>query len=329
MKLMDRARNAGKVLHLAEATVDCYCRWIREFLAFSRVDGCWVEPALLGAADVERFLTHLAVDRRVAASTQNQACNAIVFLYRKVLADELPPDHLGRFVAQRSRRPARAATVMSVGEVERVIDALAEGSVFRVIARLLYGTGMRVAECCTLRLRDLDFDRVQIIVRDGKGEKDRIVMLPASLRGELVEQCRKVRTRHERDVLRGGGFVPVPDVLANKVPYAQTDWRWQFLFPSATRSVDEAGNGHRWHTHPGVVARAIRNAARKSGVSKRVSPHTFRHSFATHLLEAGYDVRQVQTLLGHERLETTMRYTHVMNKPAVAVTSPLDRLAAG
>ena len=200
--------------------------------------------------------------------------------------------------------------------------------------RLLYGTGMRVSECCTLRLRDVDFDRGQIIVRGAKGNKDRIVMLPASIRGDLADQCRKgAATRHERDVKKGGGWVPLtlrhegPAELAHKVPYAEKDWRWQFLFPSASLVRDQEGNGYRWHVHPGVLGRAVRNAAKKAGVSKRVSPHAFRHSFATHLLEAGYAIRQVQTLLGHERLETTMIYTHVMNRPSVSVTSPLDRLA--
>lgn len=269
----------------------------------------------------------------MAASSQNQATNAIVFLYRQVLADELPEDHLGKFVAERSGRPVHVPTVLSVDQTVAVIDGSAEGSVHQLMMRLLYGTGMRVGECCTLRLRDVDFDRGQIIVRSAKGAKDRIVMLPVSLRGELAEQCRKARWRHERDLKKGGGWVQLnlsedgPAELEHKVPYAERDWRWQFLFPSASLQRDEAGHGYRWHVHPGVLGRAVRNAARRAGVSKRVSPHTFRHSFATHLLEAGYDVRQVQTLLGHERLETTMIYTHVMNKPAIAVTSPLDRLA--
>jgi integron integrase len=331
MKLRERYINVARRRRLAENTVDCYWRWIEAFLRFCKRGGVWVPPGQLGAGDVERFLTYLVRERRVAASTQNQACNAIVFLYRRVLADELPEDHLGKFAAERSKRPARVPTVLSENEVLRVVEAMAEGSVHRLMVRLLYGTGLRVMECCTLRLRDLDFDRRQIIVREGKGEKDRIVMLPTSLQGELVKQCQKVRYRHEKDVRKGGGFVPVPDVLANKVPYAETDWRWQFLFPSMTMVVDEAGGGdgrgYRWHAHPGVLARAVRNAARKAGVSKRVSCHTFRHSFATHLLEAGYDIRQVQTLLGHARLETTMVYTHVVNKPAIGVVSPLDRVA--
>jgi integron integrase len=327
MKLLDRLRDVGKRRHLAQNTIDCYARWVREFLVFHRQGNKWLPPAELGAVHVEGFLSYLATQRRVAASTQNQACNAIVFLYRQVLADELPENHLGRFVAERSKRPVRVPTVLSEAEVSAVIDAMKEGSIHRLMVQLLYGTGMRVMECCTLRVRDLDFDRRQIVVRSGKGDKDRIVMLPAAARAALVEQVRKVRQRHEKDVRRGGGFVPLPDVLANKVPYAEGDWRWQFVFPSQSLMKDERGDGYRWHVHPGVLARSVRDAARAAEVSKRVSCHTFRHSFATHLLEAGYDVRQVQTLLGHERLETTMLYTHVMDKPSIAVTSPLDRMA--
>jgi integron integrase len=328
MKLLERLRAVGKRRHMAENTVECYARWVREFLVFHRQQDRWVPPGELGAVHVEQFLTYLAVQRRVAASTQNQACNAIVFLYKQVLADELPENHLGRFVAQRSKLPGRLPTVLSEGEVTAVIEAMKEGSAHRLMVQLLYGTGMRVMECCTLRLRDMDFDRRQIMVRSGNGDKDRLVMMPTSVRERLVEQCQRVRHRHEKDLRRGGGFVPLPDALVNKVPYAQTDWRWQFLFPSQSlvRREQENGGGYRWHVHPGVLARAVREATRRAGVSKRVSCHTFRHSFATHLLEAGYDIRQVQTLLGHEKVQTTMRYTHVMNKPAISVVSPLDRV---
>ena len=332
MKLMERLADVAARLHLAPNTITCYRRWIRQFLEFHRSDGRWIHPRELGADHVEQFLTHLARRRRLSSSSQNQATNAIVFLYKQVLAGDVPEDHLGRFAAERSRRPNRVPTVLSPSEAMRIIDAAAEGSAHQTMMRLMYGTGLRVAECCTLRLRDLDFERGQIIVRAAKGAKDRIVMLPMALLKELTQQCRKVRTRFDRDVKKGGGWVPLeltdlgPAELTNKVPYAQRDWRWQFVFPSATLTRDQHGNGYRWHLHPGVLARAVRNAARKAQVSKRVSPHTFRHCFATHLLEAGYDIRQVQTLLGHAKLETTMLYTHVMNKPAIAVISPLDRL---
>jgi integron integrase len=345
MKILDRVDQVGRRMHLSRSTVGCYQRWIKEFLLYSRRGEQWREPRELAAVDVEQFLTHLAVDRRVAASTQNQACNAIVFLYRQVLADELPEDHLGRFVAQRAKRPIHVPTVLSENEVRRLIAVMPgmdeKSGVRTLMVELLYGTGMRLMEAMTLRLRDLDFDRAQILVRDAKGAKDRIVMMPTSLRGRLTEQARRVRNLHGRDLQKGAGYAPVPDVLLNKVPYAADDWRWQYLFPSAvirrtkvarTRAdgtVDLSERGERHHAAPGVLDLFIRRAVRDSGVSKRVTAHTFRHSFATHLLEAGYDVRQVQVLLGHAKLETTMIYTHVMNRPGVSVNSPLDRLRVG
>ena len=329
MRLMDRVADTAARRHLARNTVDCYSRWVREFLSFCRDGERWRTPGELRGGDVARFLTYLAAERRVARSTQTQAMNAIVFLYRDVLGDELGADHLGPVDGLRAERRARVPTVLSSDEVRRVIGAMAEGSEMRLIAETLYGTGLRVAECCTLRVRDVDFERDQIIVRGGKGDRDRVVMLPKVLAGRLGEQVRWVRGRHARDAAKGGGAVPLPDVLLNKVPYAEQDWRWQFVFPSkvARRGADGVP-GPRWHTHPGLVGRAVRTAALRAAVAKRVSPHTFRHSFATHLLEAGYDVRQVQQLLGHAKLETTMVYTHVMNRPAVAVTSPMDRLGA-
>jgi integron integrase len=326
MKLLDRVRDVGVRRHLSSATIECYRRWVVRYLSFHRRDGVWRHPRELAATEVEGFLTYLAKERRSSASTQNQATNAIVFLYQQVLVDELGAEHLGKFEAERSPRRRRVPTVLSTGEVIDLIEAIREGSMHRLMVELLYGTGLRVMECCTLRLRDLDLDRRQIIVRGGKGDRDRVVMLPETLRGRLVEQIRRVRARHERDLRRGGGFVPLPAVLENKVPYARDDWRWQYLFPSGTLRKDEAGRGCRWHAHPGVLSRTVKEAAVRAQVGKRVTPHAFRHSFATHLLEAGYDIRQVQTLLGHAKLETTMIYTHVMNKPAIAVVSPLDRV---
>jgi integron integrase len=361
MKLLDRVAETAARRHMSPLTVECYQRWIREFLGYwarkpaavrdaegAGAEGefdiaagllldepaapaprrVWRHPRELGAAEVAAFLTALAVERRLSASSQNQATNAIVFLYKHVLADELPENHLGRFVAERSKTPKRVPTVLSESEVSRVIEEMPARSVRRLMVRLLYGTGLRVTEACTLRLRDIDFDREQIIVRSGKGDKDRIVMLPASLRADLLEQMRHVRHRHQRDLAKGGGYVPLPAVLENKVPYAETDWRWQFLFPSVVMRRDEQSHGVRWHADTGVLDAFIRNAARRAGIAKRVSPHTFRHSFATHLLEAGYDIRQVQSLLGHANVQTTMIYTHVMNRPATAVASPLDRLGA-
>jgi integron integrase len=340
MKLLEKVAQTGMRMHLSPLTVECYSRWIEAFLRFCKGSGTWKTPGELGAREVEGFLNYLAVQRRVAASTQNQALNGIVFLYKQVLADELPGDHLGKFTAQRAKRPVRVPTVLSEGEVQRLIAAMPAESVRTLMVKVLYGTGLRLMELCTLRLRDLDFDRSQIVVRSGKGDKDRLVMMPASLCGPLAGQGRRVRERHRRDLARGAGFAPVPDVLINKVPYAANDWRWQFLFPSVTLrdqtvsrtradgTVEVELRRTRFHASPSVLDRFIGQAVRDAGLAKRVSAHTFRHSFATHLLEHGYDVRQVQTLLGHERLETTMIYTHVMNKPATAVTSPLDRLSA-
>jgi integron integrase len=326
VKLLERVRRVGLRLHLAAATIECYQTWVGQFLRFARVDGRWRTPAELGTPDVEAFLTHLARDRRLSASSQNQAMCAIVFLYKQVLVDELGEDRLGRFQFERSRRPVRVPTVLSTSEAVRIIEAMKPTSMHRLMVELLYGSGLRATECCTLRLCDLDFERAQVVVRGGKGDKDRVVMLPQSLRGRLVEQCRRVRAQHRRDLYRDGGYVPLPDAVLHKAPYAEQDWRWQYVFASVTLRRDERGRGFRWFANPGVLDRAVRAAARRAAVAKRVTCHTFRHSFATHLLEAGYDVRQVQTLLGHASLKTTMLYVHVMNKPAVAVTSPLDRV---
>ena len=328
MRLLDRVRDVGMRRHLSPRTIGCYQAWVARFLRYCRADGRWREPRELGTRDVETFLTHLARDRRISASSQNQAMCAIVFVYRQVLADELGEHELGRFEFERAPRAMRTPTVLSAGEAQRIIETMRTGGTQRLMVELLYGCGLRATECCTLRVRDLDFDRGQIIVRGGKGDKDRVVMMPQSLRRALVEQCRRVRVRHARDLRIDGGYVPLPDAVRHKVPYAERDVRWQFVFPSVTLRRDEEGRGFRWHANPSVLDRAIRDAARRAGVNKRVTCHTFRHSFATHLLEAGYDVRQVQTLLGHASLKTTMVYVHVMNKPAVAVTSPLDRLAA-
>lgn len=328
MSLLDRVRDVGLIRHLSGSTIHCYQSWISDFLRFSRENGRWRHPSEMGAAEVEAYLTHLARDRRISASTQNQALCAIVFLYNQVLIDELGPEHLGRFHAQRASRPIRVPTVLSSGEVERLIDAVEPGSLHRLMVEILYGTGMRLMECCMLRVRDLDFDRSQIVIRSGKGDKDRIVMLPGRCAGSLAEQVRRVRHRHEMDLSRGGGHVPLPDAIANKCEYAQQDWRWQFVFPSVILRRDEHGRGLRWHTDPSKLDRTIKRAAQRAELAKRVSAHTLRHSFATHLLETGYDVRQVQALLGHASLTTTMIYTHVMNKPATAVRSPLDRLHA-
>ena len=328
MKLLEQLDAVARRRGLAVRTIDVYLFWVRQFLTFCAAGhGGRKHPVDLGTADVENFLNDLVVRRRLSGSSQNQALCALVFLYTQVLEDVIAPDHLGKFLLQRSRRPKRVPTVLSCEEVRRVIEAVPPDHICRLMIELLYGTGMRVGEVCTLRVRDVDLGRRQIIVRAGKGDKDRVVMLPASLHLRLSEQVRAVEQRWRGDVKRGGGYTPVPDALMHKRPRAGHELPWQFVFPSGVLRRDGSGRGTRWHTHPASLDKAVYRAARLAGIKKRVTCHTFRHSFATHLLEAGYDVRQVQQLLGHEALKTTMIYTHVMNRPAIAVTSPLDRLA--
>ena len=221
----------------------------------------------------------------------------------------------------------RVPTVLSVDEVRRVIEQIPQKRKSRLMVELMYGTGMRVSEVCTLRVRDIDMGRAQIIIRAAKGDKDRIVMLPARLQQRLSDQIDAVEQRWRADVARGGGYAPVPDALLHKRPRAGHELPWQFLFPSKILRRDESGCGQRWHTDSSALDRVVYAAAQRARVNKRVTCHTFRHCFATHVLEAGYDIRQVQSLLGHASLKTTMIYTHVMNKPAIAVSSPLDRMA--
>jgi integron integrase len=326
MKLLEKLSAVAKQRGMAQSTIDCYSLWIKQFLKFSKVaHGEWKHPSELGTADVEAFLNDLVVARLLAGSTQNQALNALVFLYKRVL-DTIPTDHLGKFLLQRSKIPKRVPTVLSQAEVKRVIEKVPADHMSRLMVELLYGTGMRVSEVCTLRIRDIDLDRAQIIVRAAKGAKDRIVMLPASLRQRMVERIELVEKRWRRDVKKGGGFAPVPDSLVHKRPRAGREWPMQYVFFSAVLRRDEAGHGCRWHVHPASLDRVVYTASLAAEVGKRVTCHTSRHSFATHLLETGYDIRQVQTLLGHEALKTTMIYTHVANRPAISVISPLDRV---
>src|SRR5688500_2169473 len=324
---MERLDRACRLAHLARSTRLQYLRWVEQFLRFHRRrDGRWRGPHELRGGEVASFLTHMAVERRLSESSQNQALCAIVFLYTHVLS-ELPKDHLGDIRALRSTRPRTLPTVLSAAELGRLLQSLPIETDCGLMVRLMYGTGMRIGECCTLRVRDLDFDRRQIMIRQAKGKKDRVVMLPASLRGALRDHLRVRRELHERDLHRFAGYVPLPDSVASKAPARDREWAWQFAFPSVAVRHDARHRGVRWHTTPAHLARTIAVAAPAAGIAKRVTPHALRHSFATHLLEQGWDVRQVQTLLGHASLETTMVYTHVMETAAVAVTSPLDRLA--
>lgn len=328
MKLLEQVDLAARRLRLAPSTIDAYSSWIQQYLRFSCARlGRWEHPVKLGTSDCEAFLNDLVLRRRLSASSQNQALNALVFLYSHVLENTIPQDHLGKFTLVRSRRQKRIPTVLSADEVRRIIDAIDPARMSRLMIELMYGTGMRVSEVCTLRVRDIDFGRAQIIIRAAKGDKDRIVMLPSTLHQRLRVQVDSVEERWRRDLARGGGYAPVPDALLHKRPRTGHELPWQFVFPSIIMRRDECGRGVRWHSDPSALDRIVYAAARRAGIAKRVTCHTFRHSFATHVLEAGYDIRQVQTLLGHSNLKTTMIYTHIMNKPAIAVASPLDRLA--
>ena len=317
-RLRDRLREAIRSRHYSRKTEKAYWYWIRYFVLFHGKR----HPVQMGAAEVSAFLGWLATERAVAAATQNQALSALLFLYGVVLGVELP--WLGDLV--RAQRPVRLPTVLSEGEVRRLLDCVPEGAALMV--RLLYGSGLRQVECLSLRVKDIDFAYRQILVRDGKGAKDRVTMLPENLVQPLQRHLGKVRLLHGRDLKDGFGEARLPHALARKYPRAGRSWAWQYVFPAGNRSADpEGGAMRRYHVHPDTLSRAVARAALRAGIEKRVSCHTLRHSFATHLLERGYDIRTVQELLGHSDVSTTMIYTHVMNKGARAVKSPLDRLA--
>jgi integron integrase len=276
-------------------------------------------PADMGAPEIEHFLTHLAVERKVSASTQNQAMSALLFLYRQVLGVELP--WLDNIV--RARQPSRLPVVLSEQETQTLLAHL--GGEVGLVARLLYGSGLRVMEALRLRVKDVDFAYSQIVVRDGKGAKDRVTVLPAAIEQALRRQLEIVLEKHRVATARGYAGVVLPDALARKYPNAALEWRWQYVFPAERPSRDpRQGTLRRHHLHESTVQRAIREAARHARILKPVGPHTLRHCFATHLLERGYDIRTVQELLGHSDIRTTQIYTHVMRKGAGAVRSPLD-----
>jgi integron integrase len=316
-RLVERLREAIRSRHYSRQTEKAYWYWIRYFVFFHGKR----HPAEMGAAEVSAFLSWLATDRNVAAATQNQALSALLFLYRVVLGVQLP--WLGELV--RAQRPVRLPTVLSAGEVRRLLDCVPERAALMVA--LLYGSGLRQIECLSLRVKDVDFAYRQILVRDGKGAKDRVTMLPENLVQPLQQHLGRVRLLHGRDLKEGFGEVHLPYALARKYPRAGRAWVWQYVFPAGNRSADpDDGVMRRHHVHPDTLSRAVARAALRAGIEKRVSCHTLRHSFATHLLERGYDIRTVQELLGHSDVSTTMIYTHVMNKGARAVKSPLDRL---
>ena len=294
-----------------------YVAWIRRFILFHRKK----HPATMGAPEIGAFLSWLATNQRVSASTQNQALSALLFLYRHVLRIEIGP--LARVT--RAKMPHRVPVVLSQDEVSRVLKHL-EGRSWIVVA-LLYGAGLRLLECLELRVKDIDFDRQEILVQRGKGRKDRRTMLPAGVCERLKAHLENVKRRHERDLADGFGRVVLPFAVDRKYRNAATAWGWQFVFPAARLCRDPRwGPPSRFHLHETGVQRAVADAVRKAGLAKRVGSHTFRHSFATHLLQAGHDIRTVQELLGHSNISTTMIYTHVLNRGGLGVRSPLDRL---
>jgi integron integrase len=317
LKLVDHVRQAIRTRHYSYRTEEAYVGWIRRFLMFHDQR----DPAEIGAVEVSRFLTSLAVDRRVASSTQNQALAAILFLYKDVLDQD--PGWLDEVV--RAKRPRRLPVVLTRQEVQALLAAL--DGVSWIMGTLLYGSGLRLMECLRLRVKDVDIGRGEVLVREGKGDKDRVTMLTTAVVSRLNAHLERVRTLHAADVAAGLGRVALPDALARKYPQADREWGWQWIFPASTISADpRTGERRRHHQHESVPQRAIREARRRVGIAKPVGPHTLRHCFATHLLEAGYDIRTVQELLGHSDVRTTMIYTHVLNRGGRGVQSPADRL---
>lgn len=316
-KLLDRVRGAIQSRHFSRNTEDAYVAWIKRFIFFHGKR----HPMELSEPEVTRFLTSLAVDSRVSASTQNQALSALLFLYREILQQPLP--WLDKVV--HAKRPTRLPVVLTREEVQAVLTRL-QGTP-RLMGTLLYGAGLRLLECCRLRVKDLDFASNQIIVREGKGDKDRVTLLPFATKADLARHVEAVRSQYERDLERGGGWVELPMALARKYPNAGREWPWQWVFPATRTYVHrETGHRRRHHLHESVLQRAVKEAVRRAGLSKPASCHTFRHSFATHLLEDGYDIRSVQELLGHADVSTTMIYTRVLNRGPGVVRSPADRL---
>jgi integron integrase len=314
-RLIDQTRNVLRLFHYSIRTEESYIQWIKRYIYFHNKR----HPNEMGEKEIRSFLTHLAVDKHVSASTQNQALSALLFLYKRVLEVDL--EWIDDVV--RAKRPKRLPVVLSKNEVTAILKAMSGTN--GIIAKLLYGTGVRLMEVLRLRIQDVDFEQRQIVVRSGKGAKDRITTLPESLVESLKEHFLTVRDIHNNDLAEGYGRVYLPFALDRKYPNAGVEFGWRYCFPSLKRSVSpRTGVVGRHHLNENNIGRAIKTAARRVGVNKRVSSHTMRHSFATHLLENGYDIRTVQDLLGHKDVSTTMIYTHVLNKGGLGVKSPLD-----
>ena len=313
-RLLEQVTAALRARHYSERTIQAYRLWVERYIRYHHLR----HPSEMGADEINEFVTHLATDSGVSASTQTQALSAVLFLYRRVLS--LPVGSLEGIV--RARQPQRLPIVLTRAEVNAIIAEL-EGE-YRLMASLMYGSGLRVSECLRLRVQDIDFGANQIIVRCGKGDKDRVTMLPECLKPDLRSQLTRARAIHEHDLAAGWGRVALPDALDRKYPSASTEWRWQWVFPQQRRWRDERGREGRHHVHVTLMQRAMKDAVRRAGVQKNAGCHTLRHTFATQLLENGYDIRTIQELLGHKDVRTTMIYTHVLNKGGLGVRSPLD-----
>lgn len=315
IKLLDLVRQRIRLKGYSIRTEKSYTQWIRRFIIFHNKR----HPKLMGKREIEAFLSHLVINRNVSPSTQNQAFNALIFLYKQVLEQDLPDE----ISAIRSKRPVRIPTVMTRDETRKVISALR--GTHKLMAEVMYGCGLRVIECVRLRVKDVDFGMNQIVVRDGKGKKDRITILPQKIKEAMQKHLIQVQRLHQKDLREGFGKVFLPYALAVKYPNAATSWGWQYVFPAKSFSTDpRSGVVRRHHAHQSSIRKAIKRAAELSGIVKPVTCHTFRHSFATDLLAAGYDIRTVQDLLGHKDVSTTMVYTHVLNRGGRGVVSPLD-----
>jgi integron integrase len=314
-KILDQVSDAIRLKHYSYRTEQTYKEWIKRYILFHNKR----HPSEMGAAEIQAFLSHLATAKNIAASTQNQALSALLFLYRHVLLKpiDIPTDLI------RAEKSKNLPTVLTHPEAMAVIREMK--GVPQLMAKILYGGGLRLMECLRLRVKDIDFGSRQIIVRDGKGEDDRLTILPDSLIPDLQLHLQTVALIHQKDLKAGYGEVYLPYALARKYPQAAREWIWQYLFPALSASLDPVSKKTmRHHADPSVLQKAVRQAARAAGIDKPVSPHTFRHSFATHLLQNGYDIRTVQELLGHKDVKTTMIYTHVLRRGGLAVKSPLD-----
>jgi integron integrase len=316
-KLLEQVRQAIRKRHYSDRTEKAYVHWIKRFIFFHNKR----HPVEMAEPEIARFLSSLASESHVSASTQNQALNALLFLYREVLNKDI--GYVNGVV--RAKRPHRLPVVLTRQEVRSILGVL--NSSDWLMAMLLYGAGLRLMECLRLRVKDIDFTTNQIVVRAGKGDKDRHTMLPTAVKEPLAKHLDLIKQQHQRDLDRGLGRVALPHALERKYPNARKEWVWQWVFPATSHYTDKVtGERSRHHLHESVLQKAVKEAVQKAGIFKPASPHTFRHSFATHLLEDGYDIRTVQELLGHKDVSTTMIYIHVLNRGGKGVFSPADRL---